>query len=95
MAGKVPFMAMKYSLSVVVAMERRGVVGGAAQDIELPLPLRDTLNAPSRGWVTNKSKALLGGCLGSASVIYHPDSNPSDPRLITQNTVTEYQKSMI
>lgn len=75
-------------LSVVAAMERSGgwgLVGAslcAAQDIELPLPLRDTLNAPCRGWKRGggqQKQRPLGKRLESASVMHHLDWNPSDP----------------
>lgn len=54
-------MVMKYSLSLCSCSRGgEGEEGGpslcAAQDIELPLPQGDTLNAPSGRRETNRSK---------------------------------------
>ena len=52
MAGAAPFMLVKYSLSLCGGKheeEGGGASHCAVQDIELPLPFRDTLNAPCGG----------------------------------------------
>jgi len=67
-------MAMNYSLSLYSyshGEEERGRPPlCAAQDIELPLLLRDTLDAPSGGRVTNKAKSsgeTPGDCFSEVS----------------------------
>lgn len=54
----------------------------AAQDIELPLPLRDALNAPSGRRVTNRSKHHWGkkpgiSCSDTSSLRLKPFRSPS------------------
>lgn len=70
MARAAPFMVMKYSPCLCSCS--RGGGGGCGgglplcvpQDIELPLPLRDTLNAPSRGTGNQQMQRPLGETAG-------------------------------
>lgn len=87
MARAAPFMLMKYGLSLCSYSHGEEEGGrpslcAAAQDIVLPLPLRDTSDAPSRGRGTNRGKDYWGNAW---SLMYHSDFNPSDPGLISQN----------
>lgn len=99
MAGAGPFMVMKYSLSLKSGCSRWREGGGwvcVAQDIELPLPHRDTLNAPSWEWITNRSKDywgiawnLLQWCIIQSKILQIPIL------FLKTCTVIKYQKRVL
>lgn len=72
--------------------EEEGVLP-SAQDIKLPLPMRDTLNA---GWVTNRSKDHLGKAWNSFHFILIQIWILQIPVLLLKTcTVIKYQKSIL